>query len=119
MEVPLSETEKLVAEQYCHGLMDAEIAETLSKPVWTIRTHKKHIYKKLGIATTHELVLYMVSVFVGKKWDAKEVRRAGLAAILMLVMLFQIAFVERREYRRGRRVEIEIREDVIYGAEYE
>ena len=58
--VPLSETEKIVAEQYCHGLMDGEIAEALKKPVWTIRTHKKRIYKKLGIATTHELVLYMV-----------------------------------------------------------
>ena len=109
--VPLSETEKIVAEQYCHGLMDGEIAEALKKPVWTIRTHKKRIYKKLGIATTHELVLYMVAVFVGKKWDAKEVRRMGLAAILMAIMLFQIAIVDQREYRRGRRIEIEIRED--------
>lgn len=119
MEIPLSETERMVAEQYCHGLMDSEIAEKLSKPVWTIRTHKKHIYKKLGIATTHELVLYMVSVFVGKKWDAKEIRRAGLAAILMLVMLFQIAFIHRSDYRRGRRVEIEMREERRYDAEYE
>lgn len=117
MDVPLSETEKMVAEQYCHGLMDAEIAETLSKPVWTIRTHKKHIYRKLGIATTHELVLYMVSVFVGKKWDAAEIRRKGLAAILMLVMLFQIAVIDRREYRRARRVEIEIREEWLHESE--
>ena len=117
--VPLSDTEKMVAEQYCHGLMDAEIAEALKKPVWTIRTHKKHIYRKLGIATTHELVLYMVSVFVGKKWDAKEVRRMGLAALLTVIMLFQIVVVDRREYRRGRRVEIEFREDRAYGRECE
>ena len=59
----------------------------------------------------------MVSRFVGKQWDAKEVRRMGLAAILMLVMLFQIAVIDRREYRRGRRVEIEIREDRLYDRE--
>lgn len=117
MESRLSETELCVAEQYCHGLTDKEISDVLDKPIWTVRTHKKHIYKKLNIATTHELVLYMVSRFVGKEWDAKEVRRMGLAAILMLVMLFQIAVIDRREYRRGRRVEIEIREERVYDGE--
>jgi DNA-binding CsgD family transcriptional regulator len=107
----LSDTEVIVAERYCHGLTDKEIAESLEKPVWTIRTHKKHIYKKLSIASTHELVLYMVSVFVGKKWDASEVRRKGLAALLTLLMLFHIAVVEKKEvFRRGRRIEIELRE---------
>lgn len=106
----LSDMEESVAEQYCHGLTDKEIADSLGKPIWTVRTHKKHIYKKLGIATTHELVLYMVSQFVGREWDAAEVRRRGLAALLMVIMLFHIAVAENSEvYRRGRRVQVEYR----------
>ena len=105
----LSDTEVCVAEQYCHGLTDKEIADVLDKPIWTVRTHKKHIYKKLSIASTHELVLYMVSRYLGKKWDAKEVRRMGLAALLTALMLFHIVVVENKElYRRGRRVEVEM-----------
>ncbi len=86
----LSDTEGIIAEWYCHGLTDKEIAEQLGKPVWTIRTHKKHIYSKLGISTTHELVLYMVSRHFGKDWDLREVRRRGLAAVLCLLMLFHL-----------------------------
>ena len=41
----LSDMENRVAEQYCHGLTDKEIADELDKPIWTVRTHKKHIYK--------------------------------------------------------------------------
>ena len=105
----LSDTEVCVAEQYCHGLTDKEIADVIDKPIWTVRTHKKHIYKKLSIASTHELVLYMVSRYLGKKWDAKEVRRMGLAALLTVLMLFHIVVVENKElYRRGRRVEVEM-----------
>ncbi|MBR6031411.1 MAG: response regulator transcription factor [Bacteroidaceae bacterium] len=106
----LSDMEQQVAEQYCHGFTDKEIAAVMDKPIWTVRTHKKHIYKKLSIATTHELVLYMVAKFVGRKWDAKEVKRKGLAALLLSLMLFNVITVERKEYRRGRRVRIECTE---------
>lgn len=83
----LSDTEYIIAELYCHGLTDKEVAARLDKPVWTIRTHKKHIYSKLGIATTHELVLYMVSRYIGKEWDLREVRKRGLSAVLCLLLL--------------------------------
>lgn len=114
----LSDMETLVAEQYCHGLTDKEIADQLDKPIWTVRTHKKHIYKKLSIATTHELVLYMVSLFVGKEYNAAEIRKRGLAALLTALMLFQITVIDRKdfkEYRRGRRIEIELRRKDAYG----
>lgn len=61
--------------------MDKEIAERLGKPVWTVRTHKKHIYKKLGIATTQEIVLYMVADYVGTPFDREEIVKHGLKAI--------------------------------------
>lgn len=71
-----------VAELYCHGFIDKEVADRLGKPVWTIRTHKKHIYKKLGISSQQELVLYMVARFVGSAFDITSIRKFGLKAIL-------------------------------------
>lgn len=70
-----------VAELYCHGLIDKEVANRLDKPIWTIRTHKKHIYKKLGISSQQELVLYMVARFVGSTFDITSIRKFGLKAI--------------------------------------
>lgn len=105
----LSDMENRVAEQYCHGLTDKEIADELDKPIWTVRTHKKHIYKKLSIATTHELVLYMVAKFLGKEYNAREVRQKGLAAFMLMLIAFHIMVVDNDKYvyRRGRRVMIE------------
>lgn len=71
-----------VAELYCHGLIDKEVANRLDKPIWTIRTHKKHIYKKLGISSQQELVLYMVARHVGSAFDITSIRKFGLKAIL-------------------------------------
>ena len=76
--------ETKVAELYCHGLIDKEVAERLGKPIWTIRTHKKHIYKKLGISSQQELVLYMVAKFVGSVFDIASIRKLGLRAILKI-----------------------------------
>lgn len=81
----LSDMELIVAEQYCHGLTDKEVAAILHKPVWTIRTHKKHIYNKLGISTSHELVLYMVARRNGKTFDIHDLRIRGLAAVLTIL----------------------------------
>lgn len=85
--VKLSDMELLVAEQYCHGLTDKEVATILNKPVWTVRTHKKHIYTKLKISTTHELVLFMVAKAHGIDWNIAEIRRRGLAAVLAILMI--------------------------------
>ena len=71
-----------VAELYSHGLIDKEVANRLDKPIWTIRTHKKHIYKKLGISSQQELVLYMVARYVGSAFDITSIRKFGLKAIL-------------------------------------
>ncbi len=86
----LSEAEQQIAEQYCHGLTDKEVSEAISKPVWTVRTHKKHIYNKLGISTTHELVLYMVAKYLGHPWNLSEVHKKGLSAIMCFIMIFNI-----------------------------
>lgn len=106
----LSEAEMSVAEQYCHGLTDKEVASSLGKPVWTVRTHKKHIYKKLSIATTHELVLYMVALFIGKEWDIKELRRRGLAALLLSLFCMFMVLENECDFIRSRRIRIECRE---------
>ncbi|PNP96453.1 hypothetical protein BFS16_00780 [Hoylesella timonensis] len=89
MRKDLSPTELLIAECYCRGLIDKEVAEAVGKPVWTVRTHKKHIYQKLGISSMQELVLWMVCRRIGKVWNAKEVRLKGLSAILSILLLAQ------------------------------
>lgn len=71
----------MVAKLYCHGFIDKEVADKLDKPVWTIRTHKKHIYNKLGISSEQELVLYMVAVQLGVVFDLEKIRLYGLDAI--------------------------------------
>lgn len=93
MSCELSPMEYAIAEQYCHGLTDKEVAAVLDKPVWTIRTHKKHIHGKLGISTTHELVLYMVALWCGRAWDVRALRQRGLAAVLGLLLLCLVAVV--------------------------
>ena len=57
--ITLSEREHLVAEQYCKGLADKEVADSLQRSEWTIKAQKRDIYKKLGISKDTELVLYM------------------------------------------------------------
>ena len=109
----LSDTELLVAEQYCHGLTDKEVADALGKPVWTIRTHKKHIYSKLSISTTHELVLYMVARENKVDWSVRELRRRGLAAVLAVLTIVYTLFATgpcmARSPRRARFEPIERR----------
>lgn len=67
---------------YCHGLIDKEVADRIGKPVWTVRTHKKHIYKKLGICTPQEIVLFMVARYLGREFNKELVRKLGIKAIL-------------------------------------
>lgn len=89
MRSELSPTEFHIAESYCRGLIDKEVAEVVDKPVWTVRTHKKHIYQKLQISSMQELVLWMVCKRIGKVWNAREVRLRGLSAILSFLLFIQ------------------------------
>lgn len=89
MRSELSPTEFHIAESYCRGLIDKEVAEVVDKPVWTVRTHKKHIYQKLQISSMQELVLWMVCKRIGKAWNAREVRLRGLSAILSILLFIQ------------------------------
>lgn len=39
--VILSPAEMLVANEYCKGLADKEVADNLNKSVWTVKTQKE------------------------------------------------------------------------------
>lgn len=111
MKTSLSPTELRISELYCHGLIDKEISEEVKKPIWTVRNHKRHIYQKLGISTTHELVLYMVARALGKEWNLRELRLRGLSAILS-VLMFVLAVIgnnPERQYRSARRANTSVR----------
>ena len=92
----LSEREHLVAEQYCKGMADKEVADTLGRSEWTIKAQKRDIYRKLWISKDTELVLYMLSEKLKINFDLKELRKHGLELffsvlfLVMAVMDFQI-----------------------------
>ena len=115
MRSELSPTEFHIAESYCRGLIDKEVAEVVDKPVWTVRTHKKHIYQPLQISSMQELVLWMVCKRIGKVWNAREVRLRGLSAILSILLFIQAVLhiqlqsvVERRRIFPVERIREEI-----------
>ena len=111
MKTSLSPTELQIAELYCHGLIDKEISEQVNKPIWTVRNHKRHIYQKLGISSTHELVLYMVCKFLGKEWNLRELRLRGLSALLSVILLVMtlIGYSPERQMRSARRANTSVR----------
>lgn len=117
MKTSLSPTELQIAELYCHGLIDKEISEQVRKPIWTVRNHKRHIYQKLGISTTHELVLYMVCKVLGKEWNLRELRLRGLSAFLCLLILYSICMGNNpeRQLRTARRANTTVRARVRTG----
>lgn len=85
----LTEREHLVAEQYCKGMADKEVADILNRSEWTIKAQKRDIYKKLGISKDTELVLYMFCEKMKVDFDLKEIRKRGLEiffAILIMLM---------------------------------
>ena len=85
--ISLSPAEMLVTNEYCKGLADKEVANNLSKSVWTIKTQKRTIYRKLGISKDTELLLYMICDRLKRNFDLNELRKHGLE------LLFSILFV--------------------------
>lgn len=91
--ITLSEREHLVAEQYCKGLADKEVADRLQRSEWTIKAQKRDIYKKLGISKDTELVLYMFCERMKINFDIKEIRKHGLE-LFFSILFFIIAALD-------------------------
>lgn len=72
--ISLSPTELLVANEYCKGLADKEVAGNLNKSVWTVKTQKRTIYRKLGISKDTELLLYMICDRLKRDIDLRRMR---------------------------------------------
>ncbi len=54
----LSQREVQIVQLLCKGLLTKEVAEQLNISIRTVETHKNHIYRKLGISNTVELLRY-------------------------------------------------------------
>ena len=100
----LTEREHLVAEQYCKGLADKEVAIVLHRSEWTIKAQKRDIYKKLGISKDTELVLYMLCEKMRVDFDLNEIRKHGLeiffAILFMLMAVMNYRIDMRMQMRR-------------------
>lgn len=89
--IALSPAEMLVANEYCKGLADKEVADNLNKSVWTIKTQKRTIYRKLGISKDTELLLYMICEKLKRNFDLNELRKHGLELLFStLFILMQV-----------------------------
>lgn len=91
----LTEREHLVAEQYCKGLADKEVAIMLNRSEWTIKAQKRDIYKKLGISKDTELVLYMLCEKMKVDFDLHEIRKHGLE-IFFAILFMTLAVLNYR-----------------------
>lgn len=98
----LSQREHLVAEQYCKGLADKEVADSLGRSEWTIKAQKRDIYRKLGISKDTELVLYMLCEKLKINFDLKEIRKHGLELFFSIILLVVAAMDYHMDMRRGR-----------------
>ncbi len=108
----LSPNEKLVAQEFCKGLADKEVADNLGKSVWTIRTQKRTIYKKLGISKDTELLLYMICDRLKRNFDLKELRKHGLEllfSVLFIVMQVTCNSIDMRRVRTSGRARTSMR----------
>lgn len=57
-DVELSTREAQIVKMLCQGLLTKEVAEQLNISIRTVETHKNHIYRKLGVSNTVELLRY-------------------------------------------------------------
>lgn len=107
----LSLTERIIADEFCKGLSDKEVADNLNKSYWTVKTQKKSIYRKLGISKDTELLLYMICDKLHKEFDLREIRKHGLEVLFsVLFLVMQITCnslddMRMMRVRRGRRTE--------------
>ena len=112
MMVSLSPGEMLVSNEYCKGLADKEVADNLSKSVWTIKTQKRTIYRKLGISKDTELLLYMICNKMKRNFDLNELRKHGLELLfstLFVVMQVTCNDIDLRRMKTPSRVRTAMR----------
>lgn len=101
----LSEREHLVAEQYCKGLSDKEVADVLERSEWTIKAQKRDIYKKLGINKDTELILYMMCERMKIAFDLREIRKHGLEVFFSILFFIMSAMDCQMDMRRCGRMQ--------------
>ena len=102
MITSLSPTEKLVAQEYCKGLADKEVANNLGKSIWTIKTQKRTIYRKLGISKDTELFWYMICDRLKRNFDLKEIRKHGLELLFSVLFIVMQVTCHEMDMRRIR-----------------
>lgn len=100
--IALSPSERIVAEEYCKGLADKEVADNLCKSLWTVKTQKRAIYRKLGISKDTELLLYMICDRLHRDFDLREIRKHGLSVLFALAMLAMQVMGYGKDLRRVR-----------------
>jgi DNA-binding CsgD family transcriptional regulator len=58
--IRLSPRERELAELVAQGLSDKEMAQTLGISRWTVASHLRRVYSKLGVRTRAEMVAHLL-----------------------------------------------------------
>ena len=95
----LSRAETLVINEYAKGYSDKEVADRLDRSVWTIKTQKRTVYRKLGISKDTELILYIVCQNLKKDFDLKEIRKHGIEILFSILFLVMQCISKQDVYR--------------------
>lgn len=112
----LSSAERRVAEEFCKGLSDKEVAESLCRSFHTVKTQKRTIYRKLGISKDTELLWWMVCERLRINFDLREIRKHGIEMLFVVFFLYMQVSGNAGDLRRCRmmrrcRSEIELISD--------
>lgn len=74
----LTSVELQICNAYVYGLTDKEVSDRLCRSLSTVKTHKRNIFHKLHINTTHEMVIYAICAYLNIKWSPNMVKQKGL-----------------------------------------
>lgn len=82
IKVEITNTEYQIAKTFCRDLVAKQVAFIIRIKEWTVKTHKKSIYRKLGIYTPVGIVLYVLCKELEIEFDIKQIREKGIDAVI-------------------------------------
>ena len=101
--IKLSVAEMQVVERIALGESKKEVANHTHRSVYTVETTVKNAYAKLGFSKVSDLVIWYISQKFHLEAEIEHLKKQVLACALLLLVCFEIGFLED-EFLRARRL---------------
>lgn len=113
MNATLTRSELEIVERIALGESKKEVAWRTHRSVYTVETTVKNAYEKLGFSKISELTMWYIGQKFNLSTEISELRKKVFAGILLILVIFDLAFVDddfirARRARRSRKQETEI-----------